>query len=150
MVWFEKSATRLPQLGLWEPPNSDHHKLQGHGAVGGKICRDPVEDCNLRSCLTASYITIKNAIMKMAAKEDAGLTCPADCLDSTHICLNYPENCQKTSRMDSPEPSVDKRPTEVGLPPSRCYRAPPARDHRQQSKLSLPLPPLCTLQIHPS
>ena len=37
---------------------------------------------------------------------------PADHLDSTHTCLNNPENCQKTSRMDSPEPSVDKRPTE--------------------------------------
>ena len=39
---------------------------------------------------------------------------PADHLDSTHICLNNPENCQKTSRMDSPEPSVDERPTEEG------------------------------------
>ena len=39
---------------------------------------------------------------------------PADHLDSTHICLNIPENCQKTSRRDSPEPSVDKRPTEKG------------------------------------
>ena len=39
---------------------------------------------------------------------------PADHLDSTHICLNNAENCQKTSRMDSPEPSVDKRPTEEG------------------------------------
>ena len=39
---------------------------------------------------------------------------PADHLDSTHICLNNPENFQKTSRMDSPEPSVDKRPKEEG------------------------------------
>ena len=39
---------------------------------------------------------------------------PADHLDSTHICLNNPENLQKTSRMDSLEPSVDKRPTEDG------------------------------------
>ena len=31
--------------------------------------------------------------------------------DSTHTCLNNPENCQ-TSRPDSPEPSIDKRPTE--------------------------------------
>ena len=37
-----------------------------------------------------------------------------DHLDSTHIGLNNPENCQKTSRMDSLEPSVDKRPTEEG------------------------------------
>ena len=39
---------------------------------------------------------------------------PADHLDSTHICLNNPENRQKTSRMDSPEPSVDKRPRDEG------------------------------------
>ena len=30
-----------------------------------------------------------------------------DCLD--HICLNNPEKHQKTSRMDSLEPSIDKR-----------------------------------------
>ena len=39
---------------------------------------------------------------------------PADHLDSTHICLNNPENHQKTSRMDSLEPSIDKRPTKEG------------------------------------
>ena len=39
---------------------------------------------------------------------------PADQLDSTHTCLNNPENDQKTSRMDSPEPSIDERPTEEG------------------------------------
>ena len=40
---------------------------------------------------------------------------PADHLiDLIHICINNPENRQKTSRMDSPEPSVDKRPTEEG------------------------------------
>ena len=38
---------------------------------------------------------------------------PADHLDSTHICLIYPGNHQKTSRMDSLEPSIDERPTEV-------------------------------------
>ena len=43
-----------------------------------------------------------------------GSPCPADRLDSTHICLNNPENCQKTSRTDSPEPSVDKRLMEEG------------------------------------
>ena len=43
-----------------------------------------------------------------------GSLCPADCLDSTHICLNNPENCQKTSRTDTLEPSVDKRLTEEG------------------------------------
>ena len=39
---------------------------------------------------------------------------PADHLDSTHTCLNNPENHQKTNRMDYLEPSVDKRPTEEG------------------------------------
>ena len=39
---------------------------------------------------------------------------PADHLDSTYTCLNNPENHQKTSRTDSQEPSVDKRPTEEG------------------------------------
>ena len=39
---------------------------------------------------------------------------PADHLYSTHICLNNPENRQKISRTDSPEPSIDERPTEEG------------------------------------
>ena len=39
---------------------------------------------------------------------------PADHLDSTHTCLNNPENQQKTSRMDSLEPRVEERPTEEG------------------------------------
>ena len=39
---------------------------------------------------------------------------PAGHLDSTYICLNNPKKHQKTSRMDSPEPSIDKRPTEEG------------------------------------
>ena len=39
---------------------------------------------------------------------------PADHLDSTHTCLNNPENHQKTSRMDSPDPSADERPMEEG------------------------------------
>ena len=43
-----------------------------------------------------------------------GSPCSADHLDSTHICLNNPENCLKTSRIDSPEPSVDARTTEEG------------------------------------
>ena len=38
----------------------------------------------------------------------------ADGLYSTRICLNNPENCQKTSIMHSREPSIDKRPTEEG------------------------------------
>ena len=45
----------------------------------------------------------------------------ADRLDSTHICLNNPENFQKTSRMDSLEPahtrSLRKR---VGRAERRC------------------------------
>ena len=40
--------------------------------------------------------------------------CPAGHLDSTYTCLNKPENRQKTSRMDSLEPSADERPTEEG------------------------------------
>ena len=39
---------------------------------------------------------------------------PTDHLDSTHTCLNNPENRQKTSRMDSLEPIIDERPTEEG------------------------------------
>ena len=39
---------------------------------------------------------------------------PDDHLDSTLICLNNPENSQRTSRTDSLEPSIDKRPTEKG------------------------------------
>ena len=39
---------------------------------------------------------------------------PAGHLDSIHTCLNNPENRQKTSRTDSPEPSVDKRSMEEG------------------------------------
>ena len=38
------------------------------------------------------------------------------------------------------------------LPPSWCYRSPPAGDHqmaKQQTELSLPLLLLCTLLIHP-
>ena len=39
---------------------------------------------------------------------------PVDHLDSTHTCLNNPENHQKTNRTESPEPSIDERPTEEG------------------------------------
>ena len=38
----------------------------------------------------------------------------------------------------------------VGLTPSPCPRAPPEVDLQRKSELSLPLPPLCTLPIHPS
>ena len=48
---------------------------------------------------------------------------PADHLDSTLICLNNPENRQKTSRMDSPEPSVDEKPTEEGRKGREAVRA---------------------------
>ena len=48
---------------------------------------------------------------------------PADRLDSTHIGLNNPENRWKTSRMDSPEPSIDKRPTEEGRKGGEAVRA---------------------------
>ena len=39
---------------------------------------------------------------------------PADRVDSTHICLNNPQNRQKTSRTETLEPSVEERPTEEG------------------------------------
>ena len=38
----------------------------------------------------------------------------------------------------------------AGLNPSRCRRAPPKAELQRKSELSLPLPPLCTLPIHPS
>ena len=44
-------------------------------------------------------------------------------LDSTHTCLNNPENHQKTSRTDSPEPSADERPTEEGRKGGEAVRA---------------------------
>ena len=48
---------------------------------------------------------------------------PADHLDSTHTCLNNPENHQKTSRTDFPEPSADERPTEEGRKGGEAGRA---------------------------
>ena len=48
---------------------------------------------------------------------------PADQLDSTHICLNNPEKRQKTNRMDSLEPIIDKRPTEEGRKGREAVRA---------------------------
>ena len=54
-----------------------------------------------------------------------GLTArPADHLDSTYTCLTNPENHQKTSRMESPEPSTDERPTEEGRKGGEAARAP--------------------------
>ena len=53
-----------------------------------------------------------------------GSPCPADHLDSTHTCLNNPENRQKTSRTDSLEPSADERPTEEGRKGGEAVRAP--------------------------
>ena len=49
---------------------------------------------------------------------------PADHVDSTYTCLNNPENHHKTSRTDSPEPSVDKKPTEEGRKRREAVRAP--------------------------
>ena len=48
---------------------------------------------------------------------------PAEHLNSTHTCLNNPENHQNTSRTDSPEPSVDKKPTEEGRKGGEAVRA---------------------------
>ena len=53
-----------------------------------------------------------------------GSPCPADRLDSTHTCLNNPQNHQKTSRTDSPGPSIDKRPTEEGRKGREVVRTP--------------------------
>ena len=50
---------------------------------------------------------------------------PTDHLDSTHICLNNPENRQKTSRTDSPEPYIDERPTEEAVGTTRTARREP-------------------------
>ena len=61
----------------------------------------------------------------MAASEDTGLTArPADHLDSTYTCLNNPENHQRISRTESPEPSADERPTEEGRKGGEAVRAP--------------------------
>ena len=38
----------------------------------------------------------------------------------------------------------------AGLTPAQCHRSPPKADHQRKSELSLPLPPPCTLPIHPS
>ena len=35
-------------------------------------------------------------------------------MDSTHTCLNNPENHQRTGRTDSSEPSIDKRSMKEG------------------------------------
>ena len=50
---------------------------------------------------------------------------PASHLDSTYTCLNNPENHQKTSRTESPEPSADERPTEEGRKGGEEVRATP-------------------------
>nr|XP_060484880.1 ankyrin repeat domain-containing protein 31-like [Panthera onca] len=44
--------------------------------------------------------------------------------DSTYTCLNNPENRQRISRTESPEPSADERPTEEGRKGGEAVRAP--------------------------
>ena len=61
---------------------------------------------------TKNVCPLEERFRRWQCRRTLGSPRPADHLDSTHICLNNPENCQKTSRTDSPEPSVDKRPTE--------------------------------------
>ena len=46
-----------------------------------------------------------------------------DDLESTHTCLNNPENHQKTCRTDSPQTRVDERPTEEGRKSGEAVRA---------------------------
>ena len=53
-----------------------------------------------------------------------GSPCPADHLDSTYTCLNNPENRQRISRTESPEPSADERPTEEGRKGGEVVRTP--------------------------
>ena len=61
----------------------------------------------------------------MAAYKDNGLMArPADHLDSTYTCLNNPENRQRISRTESPEPSADERPTEEGRKGGKEVHAP--------------------------
>ena len=61
----------------------------------------------------------------------------ADHLDSTHICLNNPENWQKTSRMDSLEPNIDKRPMEEDRKTGGSRGSGGAAHQARQSLLSL-------------
>ena len=57
---------------------------------------------------------IESELGRWRRRRTLGSPCPADHLDSTYTCLNNPENHQKTSRTESPEPSADERPTEEG------------------------------------
>ena len=59
----------------------------------------------------------------MVSRRMLGSPRPADFLHSTHISLNNLENHQKTSRMDSLEPSIDERPTEEGGKHGEVMRA---------------------------
>ena len=61
----------------------------------------------------AKYFFIKMILGRWQHRRTLGSPRPANHIDSTHTCLNNPENCQKT-RMDSPEPSIEERPTEEG------------------------------------
>ena len=68
---------------------------------------------------------------KVAEEEDGGVggrrrltVRPADHLDSTYTCLNNPENRERISRTESPEPSADERPTEEGRKGGEAVRAP--------------------------
>ena len=71
--------------------------------------------------------------------EDAGLTArPADHLDSTCTCLNNPENRQRISRTESPEPSADERPTEEGTKGGEAVRAPQTGGRELGRRGSLP------------
>ena len=63
-----------------------------------------------------------------------------------HFPLPFPSRNFKGNQFPPPNLLVPCK----GLPPSQCCGAPPIGDHLQQSKLSLPLPPLCTLRIHPA
>ena len=72
------------------------------------------------------------------ARRTLGSLRPADHLDSTYTCLNNPENHQKTSRPESPEPSADERPTEEGRKGREAVR-PPRTGGREPGRRGGPL-----------
>ena len=68
--------------------------------------------CPLNFCMTFKINLSGFSGRRWQCKRTLGSPRPTDHLNSTHVCLHNPENCRKTSRTDSLEPSVDKRPTE--------------------------------------
>ena len=83
-------------------------------SVSPPFCPSPLL-VSIRLCsLSLSLTQDINLMGRWWCRRTLGSTHPVDHLDSTHTWLNNPENRQKTSRMESPEPSVDERSTEEG------------------------------------